>query len=216
MFAESRIRDPESLPKAARTRLRLVRDEIEATGAFTADLAARRAGSATATFYNHFPSKELALEAVHLELMDELVASVEEMLRIERVLDVGLEAFVGEWVLGVASFFRRNARVFRAAQVALPDSKAMRDVFRDREARALEIYARFVRLGQAARVIRDGDAATTAARSPTAVRGSSSSPSAGWRSRGDWRTARSSPAGDTRRLDSRTSRSSSAVAARPS
>lgn len=165
MFAESRIRVPESLPKAERTRLRLVRavrDEIEATGAFTADLAARRAGSATATFYNHFPSKELALEAVHVELMDELVASVEEMLRIERVLDVGLEAFVGEWVLGVASFFRRNARVFSAAQVALPDSKAMRDVFRDREARALETYARFVRLGQAARVIRDGDVAAMA------------------------------------------------------
>ena len=165
MLAESRSRDLESLPKAERTRLRLVqavRDEIGSTGAFTADLAARRAGSATATFYNHFPSKEVALQAVYVELMEELVESVERMLRIERVLEVGLDAFVGEWVLGVASFFRRNARVFSAAQVALPDSKAMREIFRDREAAALEVYARFVRLGQAARVLRDGDVAAMA------------------------------------------------------
>ena len=165
MLAESRSRDLESLPKAERTRLRLVqavRDEIGSTGAFTADLAARRAGSATATFYNHFPSKEVALQAVYEELMEELVESVERMLRIERVLEVGLDAFVGEWVLGVASFFRRNARVFSAAQVALPDSKAMREIFRDREAAALEVYARFVRLGQAARVLRDGDVAAMA------------------------------------------------------
>ena len=33
----------------------------------------------------------------------------------------------------------------------------MREIFRDREAAALEVYARFVRLGQAARVLRDGD-----------------------------------------------------------
>lgn len=165
MLAESRSRDLESLPKAERTRLRLVqavRDEIGSTGAFTADLAARRAGSATATFYNHFPSKEVALQAVYVELMEELVESVERMLRIERVLEVGLDAFVGEWVLGVASFFRRNARVFSAAQVALPDSKAMREIFRDREAAALEVYARFVRLGQAARVLREGDVAAMA------------------------------------------------------
>ena len=165
MLAESRSRDLESLPKAERTRLRLVqavRDEIGSTGAFTADLAARRAGSATATFYNHFPSKEVALQAVYVELMEELVESVERMLRIERVLEVGLDAFVGEWVLGVASFFRRNARVFSAAQVALPDSKAMREIFRDREAAALEVYARFVRLGQSARVLREGDVAAMA------------------------------------------------------
>ena len=165
MLAESRSRDLESLPKAERTRLRLVqavRDEIGSTGAFTADLAARRAGSSTATFYNHFPSKEVALQAVYVELMEELVESVERMLRIERVLEVGLDAFVGEWVLGVASFFRRNARVFSAAQVALPDSKAMREIFRDREAAALEVYARFVRLGQAARVLREGDVAAMA------------------------------------------------------
>ncbi|MEM9174353.1 MAG: TetR/AcrR family transcriptional regulator [Myxococcota bacterium] len=165
MVAESPKPDGTPLPKAQRTRLRLVqavRDEIEATGAFTADLAARRAGSATATFYNHLPSKEAALEAVYVELMDELVEAVARLLRIERVLEVGLEAFVGEWVLGVASFFRRNARVFSAAQVALPDSKAMRDVFRDREAAALETYARFVQLGQAARVVRAGDVAAMA------------------------------------------------------
>ena len=165
MLAEPRSRDLESLPKAERTRLRLVqavRDEIGSTGAFTADLAARRAGSATATFYNHFPSKEVALQAVYVELMEELVETVERMLRIERVLEVGLDVFVGEWVLVVASFFRRNARVFSAAQVALPDSKAMREIFRDREAAALEVYARFVRLGQAARVLREGDVAAMA------------------------------------------------------
>ena len=165
MLSASQPQDPASLPKVERTRLRLVRavrEEIEATGGFTAEVAARRAGTSAATFYNHLPSKHEALHAVYVELMDELVESVAAMLRIERVLEVGLEAFVAEWVQGVARFFRRNARVFSAAQVALPDSKAMRDVFRSREARALEIYERFVRLGQAARVLREGDVAAMA------------------------------------------------------
>ena len=147
-------------PKVQRTRLRLVeavRGELQERGSFTAELAARRAGSSPATFYNHFASKEVALTAAYAALMADLVAFVRAELQIERVLEQGLERFVESWVLAVAAFFRENSRVFRAAQAELPSSKAMRDVFREREAEALECYRRFLRLGQAARVIREGD-----------------------------------------------------------
>lgn len=155
----------ELLPKAQRTRLRLVeavRDEIQESGGFTAEVAARRASSSPATFYNHFESKQDALMAAYAALMDDLVAFTREQLQIERLLDVGLERFVADWVLAVAAFFRTNSRVFRSAQAALPNSRAMRDIFREREAMALECYTRFVRFGQAARVIRSGDTDTIA------------------------------------------------------
>ena len=56
--------------KLERTRQRLVRairEEVNATGNFSAETVAARAGISTATFYNHFARKddELALAAGH-------------------------------------------------------------------------------------------------------------------------------------------------------
>ena len=149
-------------PKIERTRLRLVeavRSEIQANGGtFTAETAARRAGSSPATFYNHFPSKGSALTAAYETLMRDLVAFVRGELQIDRALEQGLERFIADWLLAVSAFFAANTHVFRAAQAALPGSKEMRDVFREREAEAFECYHRFVNLGQAARLLRTGDA----------------------------------------------------------
>ena len=103
------------LRKTERTRLRLVeavRHEIEDAGAFTAEQAARRAGASPATFYNHFGSKEDALAAAFAALMDDLVGHVETQLRVERLLELGLEAFAREWVWATARFFRTNSKTF--------------------------------------------------------------------------------------------------------
>ncbi len=154
---QRRIHSAKALGKAERTRLRLisaVREALERQGGFTAESVARQAGSSTATFYNHFPSKEAALLAAFSTTMDELVGLLAEELRIERVLDLGLQGFAHGWVRRAAEFFRENAGVFRSAQVALPQSRQMRDVFRSHEEAALIRYERFVQLGQAARVIR--------------------------------------------------------------
>jgi AcrR family transcriptional regulator len=151
--------------KTDRTRLRLVaaiREEFAASGAFTADLVARRAGSSQATFYNHFASKEEALNAAFSAAMNDLVDMVTGQLQIERVLDAGLDRFASEWVLACVEFFRANSLVFSAAQMQFPRSTKLREIYRDREQAACERYERFVRLGQAARTIRTGDTSAIA------------------------------------------------------
>lgn len=156
---------PVSRGKADRTRRRLVeavREEVESTGGFTAEGVARRAGSSPATFYNHFASKDEALLAAFAAAMGELVDFVSEELRIEHVLERGLEEFALRWVGASADFFRDNCLVFQTAGTQLPQSRPLRQIYRDHEDAALERYERFIRLGQAARLIREGDAAPIA------------------------------------------------------
>ena len=151
--------------KTDRTRLRLVaavREEYEATGGFTADLVAQRAGSSAATFYNHFASKDDALHAAFSSAMGDLVDFVASQLQIERILDAGLDRFASDWVLACVGFFRDNSVVFRAAQMQLPASETLREAYRSHEQAAFEKYERFVRLGQAAQTIRAGDASAIA------------------------------------------------------
>ena len=163
MPAVSQKPSPGRGKKIDRTRLRLVeaaRDEMAESGHFTADLVARRAGSSPATFYNHFASKDEAFVAVFSAVMDDLVAFVGAHLRIERLLDVGLARFASEWVLACRDFFVANNLVFSAAQMQFPVSKAVRDVYREREEASFEHFRRFVELGQRASVLRAGDAAS--------------------------------------------------------
>jgi AcrR family transcriptional regulator len=163
--AATRNAAPRPGGKTDRTRLRLVaavRSEFEASGGFTADLVVRRAGSSPATFYNHFASKEDALIAAYSAAMDDLVEFVTRQLQIERILDAGLERFASNWVLQCVAFFRDNSVVFRAAQMQAPLSETLREVYRAHERAALEIYERFVRLGQRAQMIRPGDTSAIA------------------------------------------------------
>ena len=157
----ARATPPTGDRRVVRTRLRLVdavRDEVAATGGFTAEDVTRRAGSSPATFYNHFPTKDDALLAAFAAAMSDLVTMVDSELRIESLLERGLDDFAAEWVALCAAFFRENCLVFRAAQTRIPVSKSFRAVFREHENAAFERYLRFVRLGQAAQVLREGDA----------------------------------------------------------
>ena len=151
--------------KLERTRRRLVqalREEIAATGNFSAAGVAARAGTSAATFYNHFASQDDALIAAYESLMQDLVALVGDQCRIERLLDLGLRDFLAEWLERAVTFFRDNSALFRLAQAATTTSRGMRDVFRRYEAQALEHYERFIQLGQAANRIREGDRASMA------------------------------------------------------
>lgn len=147
--------------KLARTRQKLlaaVRNEVAESGRFTADRVASRAGSSTPTFYNHFPNKDAALTAAYELLMDELVTLVDQKCRIEVLLDEGLEVLAARWIERTATFFRSNAPLFRIAQAAMKESKPLRTVFRSREAKIIGLYQRFVERGQAAGLLRQGDA----------------------------------------------------------
>lgn len=150
--------EPQS--KLARTRKRLVqaiRDEVTETGTFTAERVAHRAGSSTPTFYNHFANKEVALVAAYTLLMQELVEVVRAKCRIERLLDHGLRKLAQFWVAASVQFFRDNAALFRLAQGAMQESRAMRDVFRTHEAEIIDQYRQFIERGQAAQLIRTGE-----------------------------------------------------------
>lgn len=151
--------------KSERTRLRLVdavRAEIESSGVFTAEQVARRAETSPATFYNHFASKDEALAASFASVMDDLVDHVEAHLRIDRLLEAGLEGFARDWVSACVAFFRTNSACLRAAQAQLPQSAELRAIYRDHEAAALAHYTRFVELGQRAGVVRPGPASAIA------------------------------------------------------
>lgn len=159
MDYSTRMRGPGPEPppgKSARTRLRLVdavRREIEDAGAVNAGAVARRAESSPATFYNHFSSKDEAVLAAFDATMEDLVAVVREGLDVSRALEMGLEAFLRAWTWSCIEFFRANSLVFGAARALSPASREMRRVFEAREAESLELYVRFVRLGQHAQMI---------------------------------------------------------------
>lgn len=162
---QTKVEQHQKPGKLARTRQLLVaaiRDEIAASGNFTAELVAQRAAISPATFYNHFATKDAALLAAYTQLMQELEALVGGHCHIEKLLDAGLRQLVADWLVDASAFFAANAALFRLAQAALERSKAMRDLFRQHEHHILQAYQRFIELGQAAQVFRAGDAAAMA------------------------------------------------------
>jgi AcrR family transcriptional regulator len=148
------------LGKLERTRQLLVsaiREEIDTTGDFTAERVTQRAGTSTATFYNHFASKDDALLAAYDALMCDLKATVVECCRIETLLDAGLRHFASRWLMTTAAFFAGNAALFRLAQASIERSREMRDLFRHHEEQVIQVFRRFIELGQSAQVVRPGD-----------------------------------------------------------
>lgn len=145
--------------KAQRTRTRLIEatcDELSESGSFTAERVARRAGTSVATFYVHLPTKEAALVAVFERVMGELVSVVEEQLRVDVLLERGLEPLMGDFVQASILFFSQRMHVMRAGLAALPDSRELRQVYREHEGLAFEVFSRFVSLGQSAGQIQPG------------------------------------------------------------
>ena len=146
--------------KLERTRHKLVqalREEIGETGNFTAERVAARAGTSPATFYNHFDTKDDALVAAYQALMADLSQLVARRCQIENLLDEGGREFVSNWLLQTAEFFAGNSRLFRLAQAAIERSRELRELFRRQEESVIEVYRRFIELGQSAGLIRDGD-----------------------------------------------------------
>ncbi len=147
--------------KRERTRNSLisaVRAEIEDSGSFTAEVAARKAGSSPATFFNHFDSKDAAFDAAFESLLDELLAYADAGLKIDYVLEHGLPAFARAWVIGCARFFRNNHVLFGVAQSKLQSAAAIQRIYRRCETDTIACCARFIRLGQAANLFRRSDA----------------------------------------------------------
>ncbi|MEE3328080.1 MAG: TetR/AcrR family transcriptional regulator [Myxococcota bacterium] len=145
--------------KAQRTRASLIEatcDELSESGSFTAERVAKRAGTSVATFYVHLPTKELALVAVFERVMGELVSVVDQQLKVERLLEYGLEPLMGEFVQACIDFFSERMLVMRAGLAALPDSRELRQVYREHEGLAFKGFSRFISLGQAAGQIRSG------------------------------------------------------------
>ena len=61
--------------------------EIGATGSFSADRVAARAGASPATFYAYFASKDAALTAVFSRALDSMLAVIDESMTVEHLLD---------------------------------------------------------------------------------------------------------------------------------
>lgn len=150
-----------TMSKTDRTRMRLVaavRKELESNGSFNAAKVAQRAKTSTATFYNHFESQDEAFDSAYRALMDDLVRHVTDGLKVETLLDIGLEDFAALWVAGCVRFFRSNNVLFAVAQAKALSSVEVRRVYADSEKRAIDHCERFVRLGQSAQLFRAGDA----------------------------------------------------------
>ncbi len=151
--------------KALRTSENLVgavRAEIAASGSFTAERVALRAGTSPATFYLYFPTKDDALSAAFDAVLDRLVEWVDDILCIERLLDGGLASLCADFVAGGVGFFTEETLVFRCALARLPESRDLRATYRRHENDVLERYRRFIGLGQSAGKIRGDDPLTIA------------------------------------------------------
>jgi len=146
--------------KAQRTRTTLIEatcEELSESGSFTAERVARRAGTSVATFYVHLPTKEVALVAAFERIMGELVSVVNEQLKVEKMLESGLDTLMYEFVEASIDFFSRRMLVMRSGLAALPESRELRQVYREHERLAFEGFLKFVSLGQSAGQIRPGD-----------------------------------------------------------
>lgn len=150
---------PSQPGKAERTRQGLVEatyEEISETGSFTAERVARRAGTSVATFYVYLPTKDAGLTAAFKRVMQELVEVVESQLDVEPLLEYGLEKVVASFIEASVAFFSTRSLVLRCGLAKLPESRDLRNVYREYESVAYEHFTRFVALGQAAGRIRSG------------------------------------------------------------
>jgi AcrR family transcriptional regulator len=147
--------------KSEMTRGRLIEatcDEISEAGSFSAERVSARAGVSVATFYAHLPTKEAALAAAFSNAMDEMLSMVRRELRIERLLEAELSILAGSFVRAALEFFSARSLIFRHALARLPESPALRRVYRSHESECLACYGHFIELGQSAGKIRPGEA----------------------------------------------------------
>ena len=147
--------------RATRTRTALDDATVAALredGSFTTEQVAEVAGVSVATVYNRVPEGRDGLLAGALDLaLDRLVEVTAEALTVEHLLDEGLDCVLRHLAEGLVGVFDEEALVLRAALARLPESRLLREVYRERQAEAQALNRRFVELGQAAGRIGDGD-----------------------------------------------------------
>lgn len=122
--------------RSRRTRAALVagvRDELRATGSFTAEAVAARAGCSPATFYSHFGTKDDALSAAFEQTLTELVDGSVRQLTVAAFSDAGVADTVTAFVEHQTRFFRRESLVFRTALGRLPAHRPLREAYRQAE-----------------------------------------------------------------------------------
>ena len=151
--------------RSRRTRAALVagvRDELRASGTFTADTVAARAGCSVATFYSHFATKDDALASAFELVLVDLAEVIESTLTVEALAGDGLDVAVGSWIDRQVEFFRDESLVFRAALARLPFHRGIRHAYREAERVALHHLVEVITAGQSHGVIRSGEPAELA------------------------------------------------------
>lgn len=151
--------------RALETRRALVRaaiETIQASGTLQPDEVASRAGVSTATFYTHFSNKDVALTAVVSEVIEMITAMSEAMLGPERLLDLGLEQVIGEFVESSRDFYRDHSAVIRLAQTRINEFRPMGEAFLAGQVDGLRSFQVFVERAQRAGFVRDTDAQNVA------------------------------------------------------
>ena len=152
--------------RATRTRTALVAATVAALredGSFTTEQVAEVAGVSVATVYNRVPEGRDGLLAGALDLaLGRLVEVTAEALTVEHLLDEGLDCVLRNLAEGLVGVFDEEALVLRAALARRPESRLLREVYRERQAEAQALNRRFVELGQAAGRIGAGDPAAQA------------------------------------------------------
>ncbi|HEY7704174.1 MAG TPA: TetR/AcrR family transcriptional regulator [Acidimicrobiia bacterium] len=146
--------------KARTTRDALVgatREVVRRTGSLTPDLIAYSADVSTATFYTYFDTKDDALALAFDQVAGELGQAMGDLLTVDVLLDTGLESQVRAVLEATVVVFRRDGRLWRLAVARLPEAPAVGEAFRRRQEEAFAQAARFVRLGQRAGKVRDGE-----------------------------------------------------------
>lgn len=137
--------------------VRATREEIEATGSFSAERVALRSGHSVATFYCYFPTKVDALAAAFQLAMEDLLVFCEREFGVETLLEAGLETRCQQLTTATVRFFQKNRRVFRCALAAIPTNARLGEIYRASDRGSLKVMQRFVLLGQGAGLIREGD-----------------------------------------------------------
>lgn len=139
------------------------REVVRSRGLLSPELISEHAGVSPATFYTYFSSKDAVLAAAFDASLEAMSADVGEVLSIEGLLENGLDKTVHALVRRVVRGFSHDARIFRLAISRLPESDAIRQIYREHEEGILLFLERFIRLGAAAGKLRAGRSEAMAA-----------------------------------------------------
>lgn len=148
-----------------------VRQLLAQSGSFSGEAVAARAGTAPATFYKHFASKDDALAQAFGEVLDDLLDVSAGWLDGPVLERHGLTRLCEGLVEDLIRFFRADALVIRAAVARMGDHRGLREVYRDADARARRLFEQFITTGQELGLLPDGDPAVIAEASVVITQG---------------------------------------------